>query len=264
MMKLRSPWRLFGISALLVLSGWAGSAHAALFGDDEARRAILDLRQRLEQSNAANQALIEQSARAQSQSMANLRSALLDLQMQIDTLKTQLAQSLGAQERLAKDLTELQLTQKDLLKTFDDRLRRFEPVTVSLDGQDVLVDPAAKVQYDNAMVLFRQADFVAAQKALDGFVQRHVGSAYVPTALFWLGNAQYANKAYRDAADNFQKLLSLAPKHPRAPEAMLAISNVQIELKDLKGARLTLEDLIKNHPTSDTAVTARERLVRLR
>lgn len=264
MMKLCSAWRCFGIVGLVVLTSWGGNAQAALFGDDEARRAILELRQRLDKSNAANQALIEQTARAQNQSITTLRSALLDLQMQIDVLKTQLAQSLGAQERLAKDLTELQLTQKDLLKTFDDRLRRFEPVTVTLEGQEVLVDPAAKVQYDNAMTLFRQADFVSAQRALEGFVQRHAASNYVPSALFWLGNAQYANKAYLDASVNFQKLLSMAPKHPRAPEAMLAISNVQIELKDLMGARLTLEELIKVHPTSDTAGTARERLARLR
>jgi TolA-binding protein len=63
---------------------------------------------------------------------------------------------------------------------------------------------------------------------------------------------------------NFQKLLSIAPGHPRAAEAMLAISNVQIELKDLKAARKTLEDLVKAFPASDAAGTARERLSRLR
>jgi TolA-binding protein len=45
---------------------------------------------------------------------------------------------------------------------------------------------------------------------------------------------------------------------------MLAISNVQVELKDVRGARKTLEDLIKAHPASETAATARERLSRLR
>ena len=45
---------------------------------------------------------------------------------------------------------------------------------------------------------------------------------------------------------------------------MLAISNVQIELKDIKAARKSLEDLIKNYPASETAATARDRLARLR
>ena len=45
---------------------------------------------------------------------------------------------------------------------------------------------------------------------------------------------------------------------------MLAISNVQIELKDMKAARKTLEDLIANYPQAETAGTARDRLSRLR
>jgi tol-pal system protein YbgF len=244
-------------------------AQAALFGgDDEARRAILDLRQRLEQSQNATRALIEQNAQSQNQTqneaIAQLRSALLDLQGQIDRLKSDLAQSLGAQERLARDLTELQLRQKDVLSTVDDRLRRFEPVPVTIDGREVMVDPVEKADHDKAMALFRQADFAAAQVALESFVLRHGTSAYVPSALFWLGNAQYANKAYQASMVNFQKLLSMAPNHPRAAEAMLAISNVQVELKDLKAARKTLEDLIATYPQAETTGTARERLSRLR
>jgi tol-pal system protein YbgF len=253
----------------LVLAGLSSPVQASLFGgDDEARRAILDLRQRLEQSQNVTRALIEQNAQsqnqAQNQAITQLRSALLDLQGQIDRLKSELAQSLGAQERLARDLTELQLRQKDVLSAVDDRLRRFEPVPATIDGREVMVDPAEKAEFDKAMALFRQADFTAAQTALESFVLRRGASAYVPSALFWLGNAQYANKAYKDSLANFQKLLSMAPTHPRAAEAMLAISNVQIELKDMKAARQTLEDLIAAYSQAETASTARERLSRLR
>lgn len=268
MQHVRSGWRFHASAVTLVLMGWCGTSHAALFGDDEARRAILDLRQRLEQSQNATRALIEQNnqsqTQAQNQATAQLRSALLDLQGQIDRLKSELSQSLGAQERLARDLTELQLRQKDVLSTVDDRLRRFEPVPASIDGRDVMVDPAEKADFDKAMALFRQADFVSAQTSLESFVLKHGASAYVPSALFWLGNAQYANKAYKESMANFQKLLTLAPAHPRAAEAMLAISNVQIELKDTKAARKTLETLIKSYPNSETAGTARDRLSRLR
>ena len=260
--------------ALLVVLG-SGSANAALFGDDEARRAILDLRQRLEQAQVANKALVEQSAQQQNQLLqqiaqqhnqtsAQWRSALLDLQTQIDKLRAELAQSLGAQERLARDLTEVQLRQKDTLTTVDDRLRRFEPIKVTVDGREVLVEPAEKADFDRSMALFRQSDFPGAQAALSGFLSRYPTSVYKHSVLFWLGNAQYANKAYREAMANFQRLLSESPTHPRAPEAMLAIANVQVELKDLKAARKTLEELVKAFPASETAGTARERLSRLR
>jgi tol-pal system protein YbgF len=269
MQHVRSVWCNAAMALTLGLAVLSSPAQAALFGgDDEARRAILDLRQRLEQSQNATRALIEQNAQSQSQTQtqatAQLRSALLDLQGQIDRLKSELAQSLGTQERLARDLTELQLRQKDVLISVEDRLRRFEPVPASIDGREVMVDPAEKADHDKAMALFRQADFAAAQGALESFVLRHAASAYVPSALFWLGNAQYANKAYKESMANFQKLLSMAPNHPRAAESMLAISNVQIELKDMKAARKTLEDLIVAYPQAETAGTARERLGRLR
>jgi tol-pal system protein YbgF len=260
--------------ALIVVFG-SGSANAALFGDDEARRAILDLRQRLEQAQVANKALVEQSAQQQNQLLqqisqqhnqnsAQWRSALLDLQTQIDKLRAELAQSLGAQERLARDLTEVQLRQKDTLTTVDDRLRRFEPIKVTVDGREVLVEPAEKADFDRSLALFRQSDFPGAQAAFSGFLSRYATSVYKHSVLFWLGNAQYANKAYREAMANFQRLLSESPSHPRAPEAMLAIANVQVELKDLKAARKTLEELVKAFPASETAGMARERLSRLR
>ena len=52
-----SRWAL-----VLAASGLLGTAHAALFEDDEARRAILDLRQRVEQSNTAIKSLGDENA----------------------------------------------------------------------------------------------------------------------------------------------------------------------------------------------------------
>jgi len=238
------------------LSGCLGTAHAALFEDDEARKAILDLRQRVEQSNTAIRALGDENAQ--------LRRSLLDLQGQIDGMKAELSQSRGAQEQLARDVSEVQMRQKDMVAGMDERLRRFEPLKVSVDGAEFMAEPAEKRDYDAAMETFRKGDFAVAQTALGQFVQRYRKSGYAPSALFWLGNAQYANKDYKESMANFQQMLKSSPAHPRAPEAMLAISNVQIELKDLKGARKTLDELIKTYPASETAATARDRLARLR
>ena len=69
-------------------------------------------------------------------------------------------------------------------------------------------------------------------------------------------------------ADPFDALTDLflgevSPNHARAPEAMLAIANCQIELKDSRAARSTLESLIKTYPQSEAAQTGKERLARL-
>jgi tol-pal system protein YbgF len=240
-----------------------GPAQASLFEDSEARKAILDLRQRVEQSNAAIKSVAEENAQ--------LRRALLDFQGQIEALKSELSQSRGTQEQLtriqaelARALSDFQIRQKDMVLVVEDRLRRFDPVKVTLDGVEFSAEPAEKRDYDAAMEVFRKGDFATAQTLLSVFVQRYRASGYGPSALFWLGNAQYATKEYKDSMGNFQQMLKSSPAHPRAPEAMLAISNVQIELKDLKAARKTLEELVKAYPASETVGTARDRLARLR
>ena len=69
---------------------------------------------------------------------------------------------------------------------------------------------------------------------------------------------------YKDAVESHQRLVREFPDHPRTPEAMLALANSQVELKDTKGARRTLEDLVKQHPQSEAAGAAKERLARLK
>ncbi|WP_297725278.1 tol-pal system protein YbgF [Limnohabitans sp. Rim8] len=235
-------------------------AHAGLFEDDDARRAILDLRQRLEQLSSSGLA----QSKIQSDEISKLRSAVLDLQGQIETLKSEQAKLRGTNEQLIRDLSNLQQRQKDVQLGVEDRLRKFDPVKVSLDGAEFLVDPSEKRDYDAVMAVFRKGDFVAAQSVLTGFSQRYLGSGYLPSVLFWLGNAQYANKDYAASLSSFKRMLSLVPNNPRASEAILAISNCQIELKDLKAARKTLEDLVSAYPDSEAAQVAKERLTRLK
>lgn len=247
-------------AALAAATLFTASAQAALFEDDEARRAILDLRQRVEQQR---QALAEELRRANEEN-ATLRRSLLDLQNQIESLRSELARQRGNDEQLARDLADVQKRQRDIAQGVDERLRRFEPVQVTMDGREFSADPAEQRDFEAALASFRKGDFVAAQAAFAEFARKYPSSGYRPTALFWLGNAQYANRDYRGAIANFRALLQQSPDHPRAPEAVLSIANCQIELKDNASARRTLDDLVKAYPQSEAASAARERLARLR
>lgn len=254
---MRLEFKRHGIAAALaMLLMGMGTAQAALFEDDEARRAILDLRQRLEATSNA--------LKAQADDNAQLRRVLVELQGQMDSLQAEFNKSRGAQEQLTRDVSDMQLRQRDAQTGLDERLRKFEPATVSLDGREFQVDPVEKRDYEAAMEVFRKGDFAAAQSSLQRFTQRYPQTGYLPSALFWLGNASYAVKDYKASLAQFRQMLTLAPSHARAPEALLAISNVQIELKDTKAARKTLEDLIKAYPQSDAAQAARDRLPKLR
>ena len=249
-------YRAIQLSLASFLVGFSAIAHAALFEDDEARRAILDLRQKLD--------VTQQGLKSQADDIAVLRRALFELQNQIEALKAEQSALRGANEQLLRELTDIQLKQKDVLQTVDTRLSKFEPVKVVLDGLEFQADPSEKREFETSLVVFRTGDFAAAQNSLLSFLRKYPTSGYASSTLFWLGNAQYATKDYKESIVNFRKLLSIAPQHARAAEAMLAISNCLVELKDIKAAKKAMEDLVKQYPTSEAAQTAKDRLARLR
>ena len=247
-----------GLAALCLFA--SSGARAALFEDDEARRAILDLRQRVEAQRQA----ADRDAETQRQEAMQLRRSLLELQNQIETLRSEIARLNGQNEQVLRDLAEVQRRQKDIVQGVDERLRKVEPAKVSVDGKEFIADPAEARDFEAALAIFRKGDFPAAQTGFVDFIRRYPQSGFRPTALFWLGNAQYANRDYRGAIATFRSLLAQAPDHPRAAEAVLSIANCQIELKDNPGARRTLDELIKTYPQSEAAQAAKERLARVR
>ena len=253
-------WR--GPLAVLLLA--ATTAHAGLFDDEEARKAILDLRARIQAGDDAGRARVSELEKANTLVFDQLRRSLLDLNAQLETQRTDNARLRGAQEQIARDLAELQRSVKEVSKTLDERLRPLEPQKVSLDGKDFTVDANERRGHDQAMAALRSGDFDKAAASLTNFVQRYPDSGYLDSARFWLGNALYGQKNYKDAIAVFRALVSDSPAHPRVPEAMLAIANCQIEMKDVRGARKTIEDLVKAHPSSEAAVAGRDRLVNLK
>ncbi|MFZ3083249.1 tol-pal system protein YbgF [Rhodoferax ferrireducens] len=248
------------IAAFVLLGLGAATAGAGLFDDEEARRAILDLRQRIDAVRTES----AQGVSRVSDDTASFRRSLLDLQSQIETLRSEVATLRGLNEQLVRDVAELQRQQKDTAQGVNDRLRQFEPTKVTVDGREFMAEPAEKRDFEAALAVFRKGDFPAAQSVFLDFLKRYPASGYGPSALFWLGNAQYATRDYKEAMINFRSLIAREPENVRAPEAVLSIANCQIELKDTRGARKTLEDLIKAYPQSEAAMAAKERLPRLK
>lgn len=258
-----SVFSLRALAMAAMLSASLSSAHAAIFEDGEARRAILEMRQRVDGLQLSQQRSAEE-VRKLGEENAQLRRSLLDLQTQIETLRVEQAKLNGQNEQLLRDVGELQRRQKDIAQGVDERLRQFEPIKVTVDGREFQADPAEKRDFEAALAVFRSGKFPDASAAFAAFVRQYPRSGYVPSARFWLGNAQYATREYKEAIGNFKQMLTEAPTHARAPEAALSIANCQIELKDTRTARKTLEDLLRAYPQSEAAVAAKERLSRLK
>jgi tol-pal system protein YbgF len=258
---LMRPMRAIGV---LLACLWIGSASAGLFDDEEARKAILELRQRVDAVRQESDQRLAEETKKSAESSAQLGRSLLELQNQIEAMRSELAKLRGQGEQLTRDLTDVQRSQKEFSQGVDDRLHRFEPAKVTVDGREFTVEFAEKRDFEAALAIFRKGEFSAAQSAFIDALRNFPQSGYRPSALFWLGNAQYATRDYKEAVINFRALLAQAPDHLRAPEAVLSIANCQIELTDVRGAQKTLNELIKAYPQSEAAVAAKERLAHLK
>lgn len=266
---MKQPDTLKWLRVAMAAAGLAASfgAQSALFPDDEARNAILELRQRHEAQKLVTDALDRRLIEENNQ----LRRGLLDLQNQIETLRAEQARMTGQYEQFVRELAqssreiaEVQRRQVGLGQSLEQRLRVLEPQKVTVDGKEIFATPTEARDFDAALAVFRAGDFAGAQAAFLDFSSLYPKSGYRPSALFWLGNARYATRDYKEAIANFRSMLALAPEHPRAPEALLSIANCLVELKDTRAARRTLEEVVTLHPQSEAALAARDRLARLR
>lgn len=220
----------------------ASSSGAWAFADDEARTAILDLREQVK----------------------TLQSAQLQFVSRIEELQKQNRMLTGRVEELSNQIQQEGRASRDLFKDLDQRLGKFEPVTVVINGESVEVMPQEKAAYDEAVAALQGGDYKKAETLFSHFASEWNRSAYRPDALFWLGSAQYANEKYKTAFDTQNGLIRSYPKHPRVPDAMLSVAASQAALGNLKAARTTLKKIQTQFPKTDASKEAESRLKTLR
>jgi len=231
----------------------------ALFGDDEARKAILELRARVaEMENKLREKDSELATRIDRLEAAN--RAQLELADTIDSQRREIAMLRGQVETLTNEVTTLQKRNRDLYTDLDTRLKAFEPIATQVDGKPATVERAEQAAYDAALAQFRGGDFRAAAASLQAFLAKWPKSAHAPAANYWLGNSLYGLKDYRAAIAAQQVVVDRYADSARAPDALLNIAASQIELKDTPRARAALLKVVTDYPGSEAAKVAEERL----
>ena len=235
----------------LAVAAFSLHASAGVFDDDEARRAILDLRAKVE--------ALSKDLATRMDTKAD-KTSTLDMIAQHDQTMQEIARLRGQVEVLQNEIEVASKRQKDLYADMDKRLKALEPRQVEIDGNTASVDQSEQNTYDAAMQQFKEGDYEGAATALQGFVRRYPGSAYAANAQYWLGNAYYANRDCKAAIVAQQAVVKNYPDSPKAADAMLNIASCQTELKAVNNAKKTLNELIKTYPNTAAARTAKERL----
>ena len=251
MMKL-SPSRFAPLLLALLLPL---QASAGLLDDDEARRAILDLRAKVD--NITRDLTTRLDAKAD-------KAATLDMLNQHEQTLAEIAKLRGQIEVLANEIAKAQNNQRTLYADLDARIKRLEPRQETIDGQTAEVLPSEKQAYDAAMDTFKTGDYKRAASALQDFVKRFPESAYAANAQYWLGNAYYAQRDYKNAIAAQEVVTTTYANSAKAPDAMLNIATSYAELKDKTRAKKTLQALVAKFPGTQAAQSAKERLAVLK
>jgi tol-pal system protein YbgF len=215
-------WRCVS-SCLVLMSGVMLSQSALAFTDDEARKAILDLRQQIRTMNEANQ------------------RARIQLSDQIEALGQEIVRLRGDIEQLGRPASAGGATGG---RAADPRSQ----------------DPREQAAFDQSMESFRKAQYKETVQNLTAFLTLYPDSKLAPTAQFYLGSSRYAMKDYKGAITTLQAMVQKYPKEPRAADALLMVASCQIELNNRAGAKTTLQRIVKDYKGTPAADTATKRL----
>ena len=263
--------RLRRFAALLAIAALAQSVHAALFDDEEARKRIAETNTRLAQ---VQKQLDDRVAALESQMKSQ---GLVDLFNGVEQIKGDIARLRGQVEVLTYELEQAQKRQRDLYIDLDGRVRRLEggpgaggappasgdaaaPAPAAA-GAPAAADPASEQKsYDAALEAFKNGNFGAAVAGFQSFIRAYPKSPLAPSAMYWAGNAQYAQREFRAAIATQRQLIATYPDSQKVPDALLNIASSQVELGDAPGARRTFQEVVAKYPTSEAATKARQRL----
>ena len=261
--------RLAPLAILLFAAQLAAPARGAIFDDDEARRRIEDLKNRVN--------LVERSLAQRLDALEAKSAGMADLFRDVEQIKGDIAKLRGQYEVLTYELEQAQKRQRDLYIDLDGRVRRLEggpgaggappasgdaaaPAPAAA-GAPAAADPASEQKsYDAALEAFKSGNFGAAVAGFQSFIRAYPKSPLAPSAMYWAGNAQYAQREFRAAIATQRQLIATYPDSQKVPDALLNIASSQVELGDAAGARRTFQEVVAKYPTSEAATKARQRL----
>lgn len=229
---------------------------------------------------------------------------LVDIMVRLDSLQQEIQHLRGQSEVQSHAIEELKKRQRELYIDIDRRLLQMERNGTAPAGETARpeippagatttttksVEPVVTPQvvpdtsrqkaletkpsrpeipeqqaYQQAFDLLRELQYDKASVAFRRFLQDYPDGRYAHIALYWLGEANYAQRKFKQAIDDYEMLISSYPDSPKVAEAMLKIGYSQHELEDYKAARDILEKLIAKYPGTTEAGQARSLLQKIR
>ena len=115
------------------------------------------------------------------------------------------------------------------------------------------LDLDAKPAYDAALALVQQRQYDRGLEALNAFLVRFPDHPYVENAMYWRGEAYFAQNDYAHASEQFEAVLARFGTGKKAPDALLKLGMCQDRLGQPARAHEYYDRLKNDYPKSDAA-----------
>lgn len=102
------------------------------------------------------------------------------------------------------------------------------------------------------------------RETLSELAAKYPNHKLVPYALYWKGEAFFAEKDYENAILTFQDVVDKYPRGDKAPDAMYKQGLSFLALKDKTNARILFDLVPKKYPKSKAADLAKQKLKEIR
>jgi tol-pal system protein YbgF len=111
-----------------------------------------------------------------------------------------------------------------------------------------------KDEYDLAYGYVLRKDYALAAQAFHDFMGKHPNDKMMPNAQFWLGESQYQQQRYREAAESFLAVSTKYEKSGKAPESLLRLGQSLGALHQKEAACATLAEVGRKYPKASPQV----------
>ena len=125
------------------------------------------------------------------------------------------------------------------------------------------VNVPERAELEAALDLVAAGQCPRAIQALNGFAAKHKESPLADNALYWAARCHAARRDQNQAISKFYEVVTRYPKGDKAAAALWAQGNLFIDMGNTPDARIVLGKLIREHPGSEEAARARQRLAEL-
>ena len=121
-----------------------------------------------------------------------------------------------------------------------------------------------KVEYERLLALFRDGDLDGARQGFAVFLRDYQNSELSPNARYWLGEAHYGKKDYKQAIDSYDRVELDFPRSEKVPSAILKKGYAYLAMKDKKRASSAFKQVVTLYPRTPEAGKASDKLSQLK